>query len=156
MNLKTVTITLATFGYFVLPAMAQKGFTSKAQAKNEMKNGVKNGNWLEYSDGTGKVVPDTSAPYYNLTVYKKGLKNGLENEFSKNGKLICSLPYKDDKLNGTAKYYDSKGKLTGETSFKDNNLNGVQKTYYESGKVKSQTTWTNNQPGKTESFPDSK
>jgi antitoxin component YwqK of YwqJK toxin-antitoxin module len=156
MNLKAVIIALSVSACLSVPAIAQKGFTSKADAKNVMKKGMKDGNWIEYMDNEGKATTDTAAPYYNLVVYKKGMKNGLQNQYAKGGKLLSSMPYKNDKLNGVAKYYNSDGKLTGETSFKDNNLNGVQKTYYESGKVKSQTTWTNNQPGATQNFPDSK
>lgn len=156
MNLKVVSITLVLIGTMSVSSFAQKGCTTKAGAKNEMKNGLKNGNWIEFLDNSGKATTDTAAPYYCLTVYKKEKKNGLQYEYSKNGKMMSSLPFKNDKLNGVAKYYDATGKLTGETSFKNDNLNGAQKSYYPSGKLKSQTAWTNNQPGATQNFPDTK
>jgi antitoxin component YwqK of YwqJK toxin-antitoxin module len=152
MNIKLTTILVLSLGYLALPAMAQKGFTTKAEAKNEMAKGQKKGNWLEYLDKTGKVTADTSAPYYTLAVYKKGLKNGVCNSYLKGGKLQSSIPYKDDKISGVAKYYYEDGKLAGETNFTDNHLNGSQKTYYESGKVKSENTWLNDKMTASKSY----
>lgn len=156
MKIKFVILSLLLTGCFSISALAQKGFTKKSDAKNEMKDGKKNGNWVEYMDAMGKATTDTTAPFYSLIVYKAGQRDGLMNEYTKGGKLICSMPYKKGKLNGVAKYYYDDGKLSGETTYKDDNMNGLQKSYYESGKPKSQTTWTNNQPGKTENFDDKK
>jgi hypothetical protein len=152
MNLKLSAYTILAIAFLSMPAMAQKGFTTKAAAKNAMKNGAKDGNWLEYIDNTGKATTDTNAAYYVLTVYKAGKKNGLANEYSKKGIQLSSIPYKNDLINGAAKYYYSDGKLEGETTFKNNNMYGLQKVYYESGKEKSETTWTNGKSGATKSF----
>lgn len=133
MNIKLGTILIAGFLYSVIPAMAQKGVLTKAQAKNEMKNGMKNGLWVEYMDMMGKPTTDTAAPYYTLSMYKKGKKNGLTNSYSKSGKLQSSTPYTDDKLNGTATYYYENGKVKGQSTWKKGSWVS-RKDYDENGK----------------------
>lgn len=147
MNIKLTTTLLLAIGFSALTVNAQKGFSTKKEAKNEMKKNLKDGNWVEYMDAAGKPTADTAAPYYMLSVYKKGLKNGLCNSYTRNGKMESSIPYKDGKINGVAKYYYASGKLMGETSYTSDNMNGPQKAYYESGKVKSEATWVNGKQG---------
>jgi len=143
MNIKLATTLLLAIGFSALTVNAQKGFTSRKDAKNEMKKNLKDGNWVEYMDATGKPTADTAAPYYMLTVYKKGKKNGLCNSYAKGGKLESAIPYKDDKINGTATYYYSSGKVSGTTTYSNDVISGAQKTFYENGKVKSEATWVN-------------
>jgi antitoxin component YwqK of YwqJK toxin-antitoxin module len=143
MNIKLTTTLLLAIGFSALTVNAQKGFTSRKDAKNEMKKNLKDGNWVEYMDATGKPTADTAAPYYMLSVYKKGKKNGVCNSYAKGAKLESAIPYKDDKINGTATYYYASGKMSGTTTYTNDVINGAQKTYYEDGKVKSEATWVN-------------
>jgi antitoxin component YwqK of YwqJK toxin-antitoxin module len=143
MNIKLTTTLLLAIGISALTVNAQKGFTSRKDAKNEMKKNMKDGNWVEYMDATGKPTADTAAPYYMLTIYKKGKKNGLCNSYAKGGKLESAIPYEDDKINGTATYYYASGKVSGTTAYTNDVINGAQKTFYEDGKVKSEATWVN-------------
>ncbi len=148
MNIKLTTTLLLAIGFSALTVNAQKGFNTKKEAKNEMKKDLKDGNWVEYLDATGKPTADTAAPYYMLSIYKKGMKNGLCNSFTRAGKMESSIPYKDGKINGVAKYYYASGKLMGETTYTNDNLNRTSKVATtESGKVKSESTWVNGKAG---------
>ncbi|MGP8216566.1 MAG: hypothetical protein ACLQQ4_13445 [Bacteroidia bacterium] len=81
---------------FTLTAMGQQGslsdsgFTNKAEAKNLIVNGLKEGKWIEYYTfetktlnsnpyklGVHILTTDTNAPYYDLGVYKAGKLNGI-------------------------------------------------------------------------------
>ena len=68
MNAKLTSILLVIFTCFMLPAKAQQGFTNKAEAKNEMKNGVKVGKWIEYPE-TPFHDKGWVPGYYYLYVY---------------------------------------------------------------------------------------
>jgi len=61
------------------PAVAQSGFTDKAEAKNELIAGVKEGKWVEYFDNSWKAVSDTAvADNYLLTEYRAGKPFGID------------------------------------------------------------------------------
>ena len=49
--------------------ITDQGFTNKAEAKNQIINGLKEGKWIEYVDGQDKVTTDTNAPIYLLTFF---------------------------------------------------------------------------------------
>jgi antitoxin component YwqK of YwqJK toxin-antitoxin module len=122
-----VSITLAAFGQ----DYPDSGFTNKAEAKNLMVNGLKEGKWIDYYKDTivgigegrhSKEVPttDTSkANEYHLTVYKKAQSIGTLRTYYKNGIL------KD------------------ETPQTYNKIDGVEKRYYETGKIEAKVIWKN-------------
>jgi hypothetical protein len=123
------------------------GFTNKAEAKNLMVNGLKEGKWVEYADDSSMDTEDTNAPYYVLTIYNAGKATGIVREYYKCGKLYIESPsLMDDKLNGVAKEYYESGILKEETPYTNNKTNGVEKEYYENGKLKRETPYNN---GKT-------
>ena len=49
------------------------GFTDKSEAKNLLKDTVKEGKWLEYLYQNGEIASDPrNANFYRLTIYHKG------------------------------------------------------------------------------------
>jgi antitoxin component YwqK of YwqJK toxin-antitoxin module len=146
----------------------EKSFTNKAEAKNEIKNGLKEGKWFEYMDTNDKVVSDTNALYYRLAIYHAGKLNDTAREYYKNGKIFNIVYYIDDsiygvkkwyypdgilqqedpftingKANGLLKGYDGNGCLETEIPYKDNRANGIGKDYYENGKLLKETPYLN-------------
>ncbi len=153
-------------------ALTDSGFTNKAEAKNEMVNGLKEGKWLEHLNGSSEPTKDTSSSFYVLIVYKtgkpyglsrkymgggkwrdalisitpyvNGQKNGIEkNLHNNNGKLASEIPYADGKINGLAIGYFSNGKQSYETEFTNGIKNGLDKQYTISGVPKTETTYEN-------------
>ena len=60
MKSKPTSILLIAISCFILFACQQEqGFTNKAEAKNLMVNGLKEGKWMEYFNDIGKVATDT-------------------------------------------------------------------------------------------------
>jgi antitoxin component YwqK of YwqJK toxin-antitoxin module len=116
------------------------GFTNKAEAKNQMVAGKKEGKWLEYLDTLKKPASENNASYYSLTVYKADKAEGIKRYYTKLGVLLGVYPFVDGKKNGTVKEYYSSGKLSALFPFLDGKLEGVVKTYYENGKLKSEET----------------
>jgi len=57
------------------------GFTNKAEAKNKMVNGKKEGKWVDQLKEGG----DTALPIYRLAVYKSGKLNGIARYYYANG-----------------------------------------------------------------------
>lgn len=96
----------------------KNGFTNKAQAGNQFKNGLKEGKWAEYKNITGKPMADSNgASWTYLIVYKGGKKEGIVREYNWSGILITETPYVDGKRNGIKKEYYSSGKLYSLTSY---------------------------------------
>jgi len=119
--------TLFTFS-FSLFAQQDSGFTDKAEAKNVMVNGVKEGKWLE-------KVP-FSPGYYTLTIYKAGKASGIVRQFFPSGKLSLTSMYRDGKKNGVETAYSESGQKEAETPFIDGQINGTEKVYYVSSNYK--------------------
>jgi len=140
-----------------LPAMAQNGFTNKAEAKNKMKNGIKDGKWIEYLDGNQQVTTGTPE-YYSLAEYKdidhqiekcrKILSNcfsippvyGTRRIYYMSGILYKEVPYATDPHHlytesGVVKAYYKSGALWYEIPYINGVEKGVEKEYYENGKL---------------------
>ena len=124
------------------------GFTNKAEAKNLMVNGLKEGKWLEYVnivfDGIEDETTDTNAEYYYLTVYKFGNRYGIRRKYRKNRTLEVEYPDNDNKRNWVIKWYHENGKLKAEQPFTDSGLNGIEKDYYETGELEYEIPYFNN------------
>lgn len=117
-------------------APSDSGFTNKAEAKNLMVNGLKEGKWMEYMDTNYKVVSDTSAPYYILAMYKAGEEFGISHGYyKKSGKLLFETHYNNGQTNGSDKGYYESGVLMYEANCIHGKLDGVYKEYYENGKL---------------------
>lgn len=144
MNTKIIFL-LLVISSFTLPAMAQYGFTNKAEAKNVLKDGVKEGKWMEYSNGDSiiNIKDSADAVSYILVVYQGGKPVGIVREYYISGPLLSETPFSGGKENGVKKAYYPGGKLMGEMPYKDGILNGVEKNYYSEGKLISEIPFTN-------------
>jgi antitoxin component YwqK of YwqJK toxin-antitoxin module len=111
MGMRTTLILLLLFGGQT--DCPDSGFTNKAEAKNLMVNGLKEGKWVEYLDsakveieGILLMTPtnDTNAPYYSLSVYKKGNLYGIAREYYKGGSLKGAFHFTNGNANGINRY----------------------------------------------------
>jgi hypothetical protein len=83
-------LSLILFLFVTLSAFGQTdtGFTNKAEAKNLMVNGMKEGKWIEYIDADNLVTTNKQkAQCYRLIVYKNDVAYGKVREYTKDGKL---------------------------------------------------------------------
>lgn len=115
---------------FMLPAIGQmdSGFTNKAEAKNQVVNGVKEGKWVENSP--------IYVGYYTLTIYKAGKPLGIVRQYYPDGKLYLQSIYHNGKKNGLEKTYNESGQLEVETLFVNDLRNGIEKCYFASANYK--------------------
>jgi antitoxin component YwqK of YwqJK toxin-antitoxin module len=139
---------LILFFCFAINAIGQidypdSGFTNKAEAKNLMVNGVKEGKWVEFTDDEAETIRDTNASFYNLIVYRHGVPYGPIKVYYKSGELRSLVPIINGNLNGVERKYYKNGKLYEETYWKDGMLNGSSKIYYENGKLEQEAIYVN-------------
>jgi|SRR6185312_4758297 len=123
------------------------GFTNKAEAKNLMVNGLKEGKWVEYIGLNDSITTDTSAFFYCLSIYKGGKVNGIVRCYFNHGYLNSETPYVDGKINGVQKFFYKSGKILETIDMTDGKANGMSKFYYESGKLKMVTPFINGKQG---------
>jgi antitoxin component YwqK of YwqJK toxin-antitoxin module len=126
-----------------LLAQQDSGFTNKAEAKNQMTAGKKEGKWVEYRDSEHNPTSDTNAPFYSLTIYKDDKAEGIKRYYNKKGTLICIYHFTNGKKNGIATDYYDNGKPRGVYPYLYGKMEGVVKTYYESGQLKSEESQKN-------------
>lgn len=118
---------------------AGRGFTNKAEAKNLLVNGLKEGKWVEYLHDTGGefiLVDSTNATRmddYRLIFYKRNIPYGIVRQFYPTKMLHVITPYVDGKKNGIEKGYYKSGALFIEVPFINGVENGVEKTFTEDG-----------------------
>ncbi|HXP50142.1 MAG TPA: hypothetical protein VN922_09325 [Bacteroidia bacterium] len=132
-------LTLITFG------QADSGFTNKAEAKNLIVNGLKEGKWCEYTEQMSiDKSHDNDTIGYDLKIYKAGKVNGLMREYYMSGKIEAEMRFKDGHEYGVYKAYYESGKIEAEAFYNNNfQLDGLYKKYYENGKVKYVITYAN-------------
>ncbi|MGP8215607.1 MAG: hypothetical protein ACLQQ4_08600 [Bacteroidia bacterium] len=92
---------------FTLTSIGQQnpldsGFTNKAEAKNLVINGKKEGKWLEYIKRIQldniDVTNDTNlAGHYKLTIYRAGKPFGIMRQYYMSGKLMSETKYTNEK-----------------------------------------------------------
>ena len=68
-------------------------------------------------------------------IYKKGLKEGLFEEFYDNGQLLSSVNYFMGEKEGVENIYFENGNIHFIKNYKNNLLTGVKETYFENGQV---------------------
>src|ERR1700722_3092696 len=168
-------IVLSVFTFTAFGQNDSLGFTNKAEAKNLMVNGLKEGKWLEYINrcDTGIfIVPEINAKYYRLTIYKaskldgvvreyytkggilkiespyrEGVENGVEKWYDKNGKIYIEAPYIEGLQSGIEKFYNTNGVVVEETPFVNGMRNGIERLYYANGAIEIETPYTNDTVG---------
>jgi|GEM_PF-1306076 antitoxin component YwqK of YwqJK toxin-antitoxin module len=126
-------------------AMPESGFTNKAEAKNQLVNGLQEGKWIEYFDSLKwKPTKDSNnASNYILAIYKHGKRDGLVRWYYMNNMLFHETTYKDGKADGMSKAYFKTGKVRAEYPFTQDKENGLEKQYYPTGIIRRETPYTN-------------
>jgi antitoxin component YwqK of YwqJK toxin-antitoxin module len=118
-------------GQYTMPD--DSGFTNKAEAKNEMKDSLKEGKWIEYYDDYGHISSAKYSENYHLTIYKHGKPVGIvRNYYTRPGvdALTAVYPYTDGKLNGLVKKYTQGGLLYSWTPYINGEKDGISIEYY--------------------------
>ena len=124
-----------------------------------IKNGKKEGQWIEYTPRDGKIK--------SISSYIGGNLNGTYIEFDNRGymtrtaeflnddlngkykkykynKIIEEANYENGKLNGIRiKYYDNNGKKQEEVEYKDDVINGIVRYYDDKGKLQIEYKYKN-------------
>ncbi len=102
-------ITLTVFGQQTMPD--DSGFTNKSEAKNELKDSLKEGKWIEYYADDKPSIKGKWANNYRLTIYRHGKPIGIvRNYFVPGDALTWIYPYnKDGQLDGLVKKYTQNG-----------------------------------------------
>ena len=140
-------LSLILFLFSSLVGFAQQdypdsGFTNKADAKNLMVNGKKDGKWVEYGFLFWIIRADTLD--YTLIEYRHGLPVGIMREYFMNGNLKGEVHYDmDGKRNGMANGYYKNGILRAEFPFTNGQLNGSLISYCSNGAIDSEATYIN-------------
>ena len=139
-----ITLILA-FSCIINSVIAQgNGFTNKDEAKNEYKDSMKEGKWIEYLNLQMKNTTKDSASYFRLVIYNGGEENGIVRYYRiKDESLEEERPYTDGKINGMVKGYYPSGELFLEDPYSNGQREGMEKTYYENGKIISETSFYN-------------
>lgn len=75
----------------------------------------------------------------------KGQKDGLVKTYSKEGKLVSEINFKDGKRNGIGKSYYKNGNVQLEIPYKDGKREGVVRRFYENGKLYQETEFLQDQ-----------
>lgn len=115
----------------LLPVQLQcKVVTNKAEAKNEIIKGVKQGKWIEYLDGNlNKTLSQDSANYYKLIIYKNGMIMETERIYNIEDVLYSENFYVDGKIEGTSKIFYNDGDILSEVPYKEGLKEGIAKSY---------------------------
>ncbi|MDC1064416.1 hypothetical protein OAP98_00235 [Flavobacteriaceae bacterium] len=106
-----------------------------------------NGELVEYFD-------DEKTQLKERIDYKEGLKDGLSEEYNKNGQLEESVTYKEGEEEEEVKYtYHVNGQLFSKGTYKDGNLDGLYEEYYVNGQLFSKGTYKDGkEDGQWESY----
>ena len=106
--MKFILIISLSFSLIAFGQADSLGFINKAEAKNLMVNGLKEGKWVEYLDFKGRTTSDTNAPDYMLTIYKKGVPIGIVRWYTKLQTLEQKVYYNDGIID-SSKLFDEQG-----------------------------------------------
>lgn len=132
---------------FTLTATGQEypdsGFTNKAEAKNLLINGKKEGKWVEYFDAKWKSHISGDAIYFRLIVYKHGKGFGIGRDYYFNGELQSEYRFKRGKINRIMTWNYEGANLQHNARWANEKINGVREDYYENGKLKEKATYSN-------------
>jgi hypothetical protein len=171
--MKSILILFTSF-LFIGGVRAQQDsdFTDKAEAKNLLVNGLREGKWIEYINhdmtkvatspiGYRLVIYKAGKPYgiyreYYISgklkgeaIYVKGVKEGVEKSFDENGTLVHEANYTNGEENGMEKNYNEIGKLLYTCNYVNGSKNGFEKWYYENGNLRWETFSIEGKEGKT-------
>lgn len=100
-------------------------------------NDQKEGAWISYYNSKRDI-----GKMKTLTNYHKGVKNGIDLTFAKNGTIETKTSYANNKKHGIASKHKSSRKLE-EANFTNGQLDGVFRTFYQSGKLQQESHYKN-------------
>ena len=104
----------------------------KSFALYDIRNGMITGDAFWYTNG-GRLEAKL--------FYKRGVRNGLKDNYDNNGKVWLRQAYKDGRQHGISEMYTG-GKLSNKSEYKNGKKTGTQYTY-SSGKLLSETNYLN-------------
>ncbi|MCU4155289.1 hypothetical protein J1N10_04840 [Carboxylicivirga sp. A043] len=78
---------------------------------------------------------------------KSAIRHGVSKRFSKSGKLLETITYKENKKDGIRLTYHSTGKVYKEQPYIDGRLNGICKRYDRDGELTAEYEYKNGLPG---------
>jgi antitoxin component YwqK of YwqJK toxin-antitoxin module len=78
---------------------------------------------------------------------KSAIRHGVSKRFSKSGKLLETITYKENKKDGIRLSYHSTGKVYKEQPYVDGRLNGMCKRYDREGRIAAEYEYKNGLPG---------
>lgn len=94
--------------------------------KGQVLNGVRNGTWTTFHEGTNKIK--------YITTYVNGQKNGIEILMNDRGQIEARTEYKNNELHGLSAKYQL-GRPTEETTYGDGIFDGPYVIYDKGAKV---------------------
>ncbi len=161
MKASLILIISLSFSLIAFGQVDSLGFTNKAEAKNLMLNGIKEGKWVEYYPTFQYLVSDSEYHHNHydtmisgsdtgiftfanpiLTIYKNGKQVGTQREYNRNGTLYVKTEYSNGKKEGIERMYFEHGNVWVETPYINGEINGAAKCYYPSGKILYETQFT--------------
>jgi len=98
-----------------------------------------------YDDNTAPVEWEISMKFKDGN--KSAIRHGLSKRYSKSGKLLETINYKDNKKEGTRITYHSTGKVYKEQPYVDGRLTGICKRYDREGRITAEYEYKNGLPG---------
>ena len=101
---------------FAAQLHAQNGFTDKAEAKNLLVNGQRDGKWVIYFDSLWKETTRDNATYYRLTEFKDGKENSIRHDY-----------YLSGQLQGVEEYINGEWQLSNEEDTSEDKNAGKEK-----------------------------
>jgi antitoxin component YwqK of YwqJK toxin-antitoxin module len=94
------------------------------------------GYFIDGKYGEGKFIKWYYSGQLEIrAIYKSGKRNGIYEEYDKNGKMYKSRTYKNDKREGEATQWYDNGNILKITYFKDDKEHGECKVYHENGEI---------------------
>lgn len=78
--------------------------------------------------------------------YKDGVRDGTGKSYYKNGNIQLLIPYEMGKRHGIVKRFYESGEIYKETEFSNDHETGIQKTFKENGKLRSEARLEDGEP----------
>ncbi|OWY21105.1 toxin-antitoxin system YwqK family antitoxin [Sphingobacteriales bacterium UPWRP_1] len=111
-----------------------KDYNKQVTETGQYLNGLRHGQWVTL------YQPDSLI--HTLSIYEKGLLNGLSLSFEKNMQLEDEANYANGKLNGIHRAYKH-GKVEILENYQNGQLHGSYLKYHSNGKIQEQSTYKN-------------
>ena len=119
---------IAIGGYFDFLVEDLDNIVIKKYYDESGKTMIQNGNGIiDIKNDEGKKI---------IISFQNGVKEGVQQEFGENGKLIRKVLYKKGKKEGKLYAWYPNGNLSIEIEYKDGEEKGEVKEFYENGKIK--------------------